>query len=151
MSSGLSIDHIGVAVRDLEEARARFARLLGVDPSPVEELASEGVRVSFFSLGEARIELLAATREDSAVGRFLARRGEGVHHLALRAAGAPLEDVRARLAAAGLPLASDELRAGAYGSRVLFVHPKAASGVLVEFVEPGEPHDRGAAPKGGSR
>jgi methylmalonyl-CoA epimerase len=127
-----AIDHIGVAVASIDEAR-RFYEALGLAVEAIEEVREEGVRVAMIPCGPTRIELLEPTSADSAVGRFLARRGGGVHHLCLATA-----DVAAdaeRLSAAGFVLLRDEATPGAGGARVRFVHPKSASGVLYELSE----------------
>lgn len=140
----LRVDHVGIAVRAIEE-RLRFWRdALGMSVGGREEVATEGVRVAFLPAGESRIELLEPTGPDSAVGRFLAKRGEGIHHLTLSVED--LEAVLARLRESDLETLDETPRPGAGGSRVAFVHPRAAGGVLLELVErkgarlePGEP------------
>lgn len=129
------IDHLGIAVRDLRAA-ARLYELLGCRPTAAEEVPQEGVRVVMLPLGESRIELLEATRPDSPVGRFLERRGGGLHHVAL--AVSDLAAVVARLRAAGVRLVSDAIQVGAGGHRYVFLHPSAAEGVLIELIESGE-------------
>lgn len=126
------IDHVGIAVRDLAAA-SRVYRLLGMPPQAGEEIAAEGVRVAMVPAGESRIELLEPTRAESPVGRFLARHGEGLHHVALRVSG--LEAMAARLREAGVRLVRDEVRVGAGGHRYLFLHPASTGGVLIELVE----------------
>ena len=128
------VDHVGLAVRSIEEAR-RFWEALGLLVAHVEEVPAEGVRVAMIPCGESRIELLEPTRDDSPIARFLERRGPGIHHLCLRS-----DDVRgdgARLRAAGYETLGVEPTAGAGGCRVQFVHPKSAGGVLVELSQPG--------------
>lgn len=127
-----AIDHLGIAVRDLKVASAIY-RELGITPQPAEEIAAEGVRVAMLPLGESRIELLEPMAADSPVGRFLARHGEGMHHVALRVAG--LAAMAERLKAAGVRLVRDEVRAGAGGRRYVFLHPASTGGVLIELVE----------------
>ncbi|MGH9506915.1 MAG: methylmalonyl-CoA epimerase, partial [Terriglobales bacterium] len=126
------IDHVGIAVRDLAAA-SRVYRLLGMAPQAGEEIAAEGVRVAMVPAGASRIELLEPTRTESPVGRFLARHGEGMHHVALRVSG--LEAMAARLREAGVQLVRDEVRVGAGGHRYLFLHPASSGGVLIELVE----------------
>lgn len=126
------IDHLGVAVRDLDAA-AQVYRLLGLTLAGVEEIPHEGVRVAMLPAGESRIELLAPTRPDSPVGRFLARHGEGLHHVAL--AVPDLAATVERLRAAGVRLVKDEIQIGAGGHRYVFIHPNAACGVLIELLE----------------
>jgi LAO/AO transport system kinase len=128
---GVSVDHLGVAVRSIEGVRG-FWEGLGVRVSGVEEVGFERVRVAMAPMGETRVELLEAMEEDSVIGRFLAKRGEGLHHVALKVEGvdARFEAMRA----AGVRLASDAVRVGAGGHRYFFVHPAATGGVLVEIV-----------------
>jgi methylmalonyl-CoA/ethylmalonyl-CoA epimerase len=142
-----SLDHVGVAVASLEAAAATW-RLLGLDVGPPEEVAGSGVRVAFVTIGGARVELLEPLAADTPVGRFLSRRGPGLHHVAWRVDD--LEDALARLAAAGVPLVDAAPRPGAHGSRVAFLHPTAVGGVLVELVEPVPPRDSGP-PEGSGR
>jgi len=131
----LSLDHLGIAVRDLDAACALY-RLLGTDASEREIIAHEQVEVAILPLAAGgRIELLQPTAADSPVGRFLERRGEGLHHVALRVPD--LSAALRRLQAAGVRLVHDEVRTGAGGHRYVFVHPSAASGVLLELVEAG--------------
>jgi len=128
------IDHIGIAVRDLEQGLA-FYQALGLDCTGRETVASQQVEVAFIGVGESRVELLQPTGPDSPVAGFLDKRGEGIHHLCFR-----VDDLEVRLAAlksAGLRLIHEEPVPGAEGCRVAFVHPAAACGVLVELSEPG--------------
>jgi methylmalonyl-CoA/ethylmalonyl-CoA epimerase len=131
----LSIDHIGIAVTDLDQARELFSRLLDIEPSPIEEVPSDHVRVSFFRVGDSRIELLEPTGDEGAIHRFLQRRPQGVHHIALRVEGSPIGDAIARLGTAGFPVLGGEVRDGADRSKVAFVHPKNTAGVLFEFTQ----------------
>jgi LAO/AO transport system kinase len=128
---GVSVDHLGVAVRSIAGVRG-FWEGLGVRISEVEEVGFERVRVAMMPMGETRLELIEAMEEDSVIGRFLAKRGEGLHHVALKVAGvdARFEAMRA----AGVRLASDAVRVGAGGHRYFFVHPASTGGVLVELV-----------------
>lgn len=139
------IDHVGIAVESIESARG-FYEALGLTIEAVEEVPAEGVRVAMIKVGESRIELLEATREDSPIAKFLAKRGPGLHHLCLAT-----DDVRgddAKLRAAGVVVLRAEPTRGAGGCWVQFVHPKSAGGVLVELSEePGE----GQAPADGGR
>lgn len=127
------VEHIGIAVRDLDAADALYQRLLGVAPYKREEVTREGVMTSFFQTGQAKIELLEATREDSAIAKFIESRGEGLHHIAFE-----VDDIRAemaRLKAEGFRLLSDEPKAGADSKLICFVHPKDAQGVLIELCQ----------------
>jgi methylmalonyl-CoA epimerase len=127
-----AIDHLGIAVASIEEAR-RFYEALGLAVEAVEEVPQEGVKVAMIRCGETRIELLEPLAPDSIVGRFLARRGPGIHHVCLASSDVAADSER--LLAAGFVLLGEEPSAGAGGSRVRFVHPKSASGVLYELAE----------------
>lgn len=129
------LDHLGIAVRSIAEARG-FWEALGLEVETIEEVESEGVRVAMLPLGEIRIELLEPTREDSAVAEFLERRGPGLHHVCVESDAISEDD--ARLREAGVELLRAGPTRGAGGARVQFVHPKSAGGVLVELSEPGE-------------
>ena len=125
------IDHLGIAVRQLDEAIPLFERLLGRPCEGVETVESQKVRTAFFKVGEVSIELLESTDAASPIARFIESRGEGLHHLALAA-----DDVApelARLSEAGARLIDAAPRAGAHGKQVAFVHPKSTGGVLVEL------------------
>jgi methylmalonyl-CoA epimerase len=128
------IDHVGVAVRSIAEARG-FYEALGLRVEQVEEVESEGVRVAMIPVGESRIELLEPTRPDSPIARFLERRGPGLHHLCLASDDVRADDARLRAAGAE-PLRPEPTR-GAGGCWVQFVHPRSAGGVLVELSQPG--------------
>jgi methylmalonyl-CoA/ethylmalonyl-CoA epimerase len=130
----LGIDHVGVAVTEAEAASQTFRRLLGLGGTDVEEVGGAGVQVCFIPERVPNLEVLApaGAAEDSTVGRFLARRGEGLHHVCFA-----VDDVRAELgrqAAAGIELIDNEPRRG-HGGWVAFVHPRSAHGVLVELLE----------------
>ncbi len=129
----MKIEHIGIAVKDLEKSNALFEALLGAPPYKTETVPSEGVTTSFFRTGESKVELLEATSPDSPIARFLQKRGEGIHHVAFE-----VEDIRremARLKALGFQLLSEEPRKGADDKWVCFIHPKSANGVLVELCQ----------------
>jgi len=128
---GLRLDHLGVAVRNIDAARS-FYEALGIRVDHEETVEHEKVRTAMLPVGESRIELLEATEEDSVIGRFLAKRGEGLHHVAIRVDG--VDAMFERLRSQGVRLASDEVRAGAGGHRYFFVHPSSTGGVLVEIV-----------------
>ncbi len=128
-----SIEHIGIAVRDLAASNLLFEKLLGKAHYKIEEVPSEGVRTSFFKSGSNKIELLEAQDASSPVARFLERKGEGVHHIAF-----DVLDIRAemkRLSEAGFEVLDAEPRRGADNKWVAFVHPKSANGVLVELCQ----------------
>ena len=129
------IEHVGVAVRSIAEARPLY-EALGLAVEAIEEVPQEGVRVALIPCGESRIELLEPTSPDSPVARFLERRGPGLHHLCLAT-----DDVRGagqRLRAAGVDLVRAEPTRGAAGCWVQFVHPRSAGGVLLEISESAE-------------
>lgn len=128
------IEHIGIAVHDLESAREKYRRLLGVEPYAEEEVASEGVKTVFFKVGPNKIELLGALHPESPVARFLEKKGEGLHHVAYRTENI-VADMR-RLQEAGFKLLSETPKPGAENMWVCFVHPKDAQGVLTELCQP---------------
>ena len=129
------IDHIGIAVESIDEARKLYEEL-GLEVAEIEEVPQEGVRVAMIEVGESRIELLEPTTADSPIRKFLDRRGPGMHHLCL-ASDALAEDDR-RLRDGGYPLLRDKATRGAGGCWVHFVHPKSSGGVLLELSQPGE-------------
>lgn len=133
------VDHIGVAVASIAEAR-RFWEALGLTVAAIEEVAREGVRVAMIEVGGVRVELLEPTSPDSPVAKFLAKRGPGIHHLCL--ASDDLDGDDQRLRAAGVELLRAEPTPGAGGALVQFVHPKSAGGVLVELSQ-GRAHGDG--------
>lgn len=129
----MKLDHLGIAVRSLETAVKFYENALGLRVSGYETISDEKVRVAMLPLGSTRIELLEATAKDSPIARFLAKRGEGLHHIAIA-----VDDLAAcvrQLRAAGVRLIGDELKTGAGGHRYVFIHPASAGGVLVELVE----------------
>ncbi|HSJ09677.1 MAG TPA: methylmalonyl-CoA epimerase [Longimicrobiales bacterium] len=128
----LPLDHVAIAVDSLAAAQPIFESLIGAKGSAVERVAAQGVDVVFIGEGPGRLELLEPLSPDSAVGRFLARRGGGLHHIAYRVPD--LEAALARLSEAGVELIDREPRAGAHGHRVAFLHPRSTGGVLVELV-----------------
>jgi methylmalonyl-CoA epimerase len=128
---GLRLDHLGVAVKSIAGARG-FYEALGLVVSHEETVEHEKVKTAMLPLGESRMELLEATEEDSTIGRFLAKRGEGLHHIAIHVDG--IDAMFARLTEQGVRLASDAVRIGAGGHRYFFVHPASTGGVLLEIV-----------------
>ena len=127
------IEHIGIAVRNLQEACGVYERLLGVAPYKTEEVVSEGVLTAFFKSGPNKIELLQATTEHSAIAQFIEKKGEGMHHIAFA-----VEDIQAemaRLKAEGFNLLNEVPKRGADNKWICFVHPKDANGVLVELCQ----------------
>jgi methylmalonyl-CoA/ethylmalonyl-CoA epimerase len=131
--SVLGIHHVGLAVADLPAAVAHYEQRFGARVEAEERLDDQGVAAAALVLGQGRVELLAPLGEDTPVGRFLAKRGEGMHHVAY--AVADLEAELAALAAAGATLIDERPRAGLYGA-VAFIHPEAMRGVLTELVQP---------------
>ena len=132
------IDHIGVAVDDLEEAVSLYSERLGMPVQHRETVEEQGVEAVLLGVGESHVELLSPLGPETAVGRFLERNGPGMHHVAYGTDDieSALEDARA----AGLALIDERPRTGIRGSRVAFVHPKSTGGVLTELVEPAEGH-----------
>jgi methylmalonyl-CoA/ethylmalonyl-CoA epimerase len=127
------IEHIGIAVKDLEEAIPRFRALLGADCYAIEEISDQQVRTAFFHVGESKIELLQSTHPDGPVGKFVAKHGEGVHHIAF--AVRDLDGALRRLETEGVRLIDRGGRAGAEGMRIAFLHPRSVHGVLTELCE----------------
>ncbi|MGC1516695.1 MAG: methylmalonyl-CoA epimerase [Maribacter sp.] len=127
------IEHLGIAVRDLEASNTLFEKLLGVAPYKQEEVASEGVLTSFFKNGPNKIELLAATEPEGPIAKFLEKKGEGIHHVAFEVDDIVTE--MARLKQEGFTLLSDQPKRGADNKWVAFVHPKSANGVLIELCQ----------------
>lgn len=127
------IAHIGIAVNKLEDALSFYTDAIGLSVEAIEEVESEGVKIAFLKVGDTRIELLEALSEESPIKTFLNKRGEGIHHIAFE-----VEDIDARLSKLkeqGIRLINEEAKEGAHQSRIAFIHPKEASGVLVELCE----------------
>lgn len=127
------IEHIGIAVKDLDASNLLFEKLLGVPHYKMEDVLSEGVRTSFFKVGPNKIELLAALNDESAIMKFLEKKGEGIHHIAFA-----VDDIMAemkRLSAAGFTLLNETPKKGADNKWIAFVHPKSAGGVLIELCQ----------------
>ena len=127
-----SIDHIGIAVKSLAAAKSIYENL-GLPISPEEIVPQEKVRVAMVPVGNTRLELLEATSDDSTIAKFVAKRGEGLHHVCMRVPD--LAAAVARLKRAGVRLVSEEIKTGAGGHRYVFIHPQSAGGVLLELVE----------------
>jgi methylmalonyl-CoA/ethylmalonyl-CoA epimerase len=127
------LDHVAIAVRDLDAALGFYRDVLGMPVGGVERVAEQEVDVAFVGEEPGRIELIAPIKPDTGVARFIDKRGEGLHHIAVRVGNiaAAVEALKAK----GVPLIDTEPRAGAHGTRVAFVHPKGAGGVLLELVE----------------
>ena len=127
------INHIGIAVRDIEEAARFYTETLGLEVGGVEEVADQKVKVAFLPLGEVRLELVMPTSPDSPVAKHIEKNGPGFHHIAYQ-----VEDVAAeleRLKAEGVRLVDEKPRGGAHQTRIAFVHPKASGGMLTELVQ----------------
>jgi len=126
------IDHLGIAVKSLAAAKVIYEKL-GLSVTPVETVEHEQVRVVMVPVGESRLELLEAASPDSTVAKFIAKRGEGLHHVCLRVPD--LAAVVERLKRDGVRLVSEDIKTGAGGHKYVFVHPASAGGVLLELVE----------------
>jgi methylmalonyl-CoA/ethylmalonyl-CoA epimerase len=127
------IEHIGIAVANIDEAEARYEKLLNTKSYKREEVASENVITSFFKIGESKIELVASTNEDGTIAKYIEKKGEGMHHIAYA-----VEDINAevvRMISEGFQPISKEPKKGADNKMVFFFHPKSANGVLVELCQ----------------
>lgn len=127
------LEHIGIAVKSLTDSNALFKTLFGESHYKIEEVASEHVNTSFFQIGASKIELLEATHPDSAIAKYIEKRGEGIHHIAFE-----VEDIHAemeRLQKEGFRLLNEQPKRGADNKLVCFLHPKSANGVLVELCQ----------------
>jgi methylmalonyl-CoA/ethylmalonyl-CoA epimerase len=131
----VTLDHVGIAVADIGDAMAFFRDALGLEIDTVENVPSQRVRAHFIAAGDASLELLEATADDSPIAKFVAKRGPGLHHITLR-----VDDIAAAIAqlkARGVRLIDERPRPGAHGSLVVFIHPSSAHGVLVELKQAG--------------
>ncbi|MBT8262728.1 MAG: methylmalonyl-CoA epimerase [Bacteroidia bacterium] len=129
----IKIEHIGIAVKDLSAANEIYTKLMGYEQYKTEEVKSEGVTTSFFKCGESKIELLEGTTEESAITKFVEKRGEGIHHIAFA-----VDDIHSemkRLEKEGFRVLNKEPKRGADNKWVVFLHPKSANGVLVELCQ----------------
>jgi methylmalonyl-CoA/ethylmalonyl-CoA epimerase len=136
------IEHIGIAVKNLEQSVMFYTELLGLQLLGYDEVESEQVRVAFLTIGETRLELLEATSEDSPIAQFIAKKGEGIHHIAVKVDN--IEERLSFLADNDIRLIHQSPKEGAHGSLVAFLHPKSTQGVLLELCQPtaeGEKHD----------
>lgn len=127
------IEHIGIAVKDLEKSNQLFASLFGEQHYKIEEVLSEGVKTSFFKSGPNKIELLEATSPESPIAKFIAKKGEGIHHIAFA-----VDDIKAeieRLKKEGFTVLNDVAKKGADNKLVAFLHPKSTNGVLIELCQ----------------
>lgn len=127
------IEHIGIAVKDLEASNSLFAKLLGVPHYKTEEVVSEGVKTSFFKSGPNKVELLEATNPESPIAKFLEKKGEGIHHIAFAVNDIVAEI--ARLSEEGFVVLNETPKKGADNKLVAFLHPKGTNGVLVELCQ----------------
>lgn len=129
----MKLEHIGIAVKDLKTSDALFERLLGQSAYKVEQVASEGVETSFYQAGNIKIELLEASDENSSIAKFIAKRGEGIHHLAFE-----VEDIQSeikRLQSEGFQFVINQPKKGADNKLICFLHPKSSNGVLIELCQ----------------
>ena len=127
------IEHIGIAVKSLDESNIMYEKLLGVPHYKIEEVASEGVKTSFFKTGESKIELLEATDENSAIHKFIEKRGQGIHHIAFDVDD--IEQEVERLKDEGFIVLNAQPKKGADNKLVVFLHPRSSNGVLVELCQ----------------
>lgn len=127
-----TIDHLGIAVKSLVSAKVIYEKL-GLTVSPEETVAAEQVKLVMVRVGESRLELLEPTSDSSAIAKFIAKRGEGLHHVSLRVPD--LTSAVERLKEHGIQFVSEEVKIGAGGHRYIFIHPSSAGGVLLELVE----------------
>ena len=127
------IEHIGIAVKNLEASNKLFARLLGTNHYKIEEVLSEGVTTSFFKAGLNKIEFLEATNSDSSIAKFIEKKGEGIHHIAF--AVTDIYSEITRLKSEGFIVLNDTPKKGADNKLVVFLHPKSSNGVLVELCQ----------------
>lgn len=126
------IDHVGIAVKNLDEA-VKLWEALGLKVDEIEEVPEQKVRTAIFHVGESRIELLEATSEDSPIAKFIAKRGEGIHHIALGVDN--IEEHLEKLKEQGFRLIDEKPRIGVGGAKIAFIHPKSVNGVLLELCE----------------
>jgi methylmalonyl-CoA/ethylmalonyl-CoA epimerase len=141
----MKINHLGIAVKSLDEAVLVFKRLTGSEPTPTEEVADQKVRVAMFQVGESRIELLEATAPESPIARFLEKGGRGVHHLTLTVPD--LNQTLAALERDGVRLIDREARIGAGGEKIAFLHPSSTAGILIELLEEREQSEHATTTK----
>ncbi|MDW7740315.1 MAG: methylmalonyl-CoA epimerase [Bacillota bacterium] len=127
------VDHIGVAVKDLEKAISFYRDQIGIEFKGTEVVDEQKVKVAFFPVGESKIELLESTVPDGPVGKFIEKKGEGIHHLSFRVTN--IEEKLAQLKDKGVELIDEKPRYGAGGARIAFLHPKSTGGILIELCE----------------
>ncbi|HEA47326.1 MAG TPA: methylmalonyl-CoA epimerase [bacterium] len=129
----MKINHIGIAVKSIEEALKFYSERLGLESKEVVEVPEQKVKVIALQIGESRIELLESTSPDSPIAKFLEKRGEGIHHIAFEVTD--IEKRLEELKEKGIRLIDEKPRQGAHGTRIAFIHPKSTQGVLIELVE----------------
>lgn len=127
------IDHIGIAVKSIDDAQKLYTDILGLKVQELEEVPEQKVRVAVIPVGESRIELLEATAPDGPTAKYIEKRGEGIHHIAVRVDD--IDQTLAELKSAGVPLIDEKFRIGAGGAKIAFVHPKGTNGILLELCE----------------
>jgi methylmalonyl-CoA epimerase len=127
------IDHIGIAVKSLDDALKLYTDILGLKVHEIEEVAEQKVRVAVIPVGESRVELLEATSPDGPTAKYIEKRGEGIHHIAVRVDD--IEKTLEELKSAGIPLIDEKFRIGAGGAKIAFVHPKGTNGILLELCQ----------------
>ena len=129
----MKIDHVGIAVKSISDVVEVYEKTIGLKVSSYDEVHDQGVRVAMLHIGESGIELLEPTRPDSPIEKFMSKRGEGIHHIAVRVDN--LEEALERVKASGIRVIDSVPRRGAHGTRVAFIHPSSTHGVLLELVE----------------
>lgn len=127
------IEHIGIAVADLDSAILLFEKILGQKCYNIEEVAEQKVKTAFFRVGETKIELLQSTDPEGPIGKYIGKKGEGIHHIAFAVSG--IEDTLQKADSEGIKLIDSKPRKGAEGLDIAFLHPKSTNGVLIEFCE----------------
>lgn len=130
------IEHIGIAVKDLDAAITFYENVLGLKCYAIEEVADQKVKTAFFKVGDTKIELLESTDPEGPIGKFIEKKGQGVHHIAFNVPG--LEDALKEIDESGVQLIDKQPRKGAEGMNIAFLHPKSTMGVLTEFCEEAE-------------
>jgi len=134
------VEHIGIAVKNLDETMSFYDHVLGLEKLSVETVESQGVNIAFFKTGETKIELLEPINDDSPIAKFIDKRSEGIHHMAIE-----VEDIEAKIEAMkekGASFIGDKPTEGADDMKVIFVHPKSTNGVLLELCEPMKEEDK---------
>lgn len=129
----MKLEHVGIAVKDLGVSNELFEKLFGIKHYKIENVESEGVSTSFFTTGESKVELLEADHEESAIAKYISKKGEGVHHLAFNVDDIELE--MDRLKNEGFELINAKPKAGADGKLICFLHPKTTNGILIELCQ----------------